>query len=283
MPQHIPEPADLELSDLIEVNARLALFAAAPADFACLSVQVPGTGATLMRVPAMPTPAMNRVVGLAGDNALTDQTLAWIRQTFADGGISEFWLHAWDLPADAPLQAGYAARGWHPDEQAAWVKLLCDLDGPLPAPRPHPAIQVRQARADETLLSGDIVCRSFGMAPALAPWMGAVVGRPGWQVYFACDANGAPVATAALFTDGPHAWLGMGATLPEARQQGCQQILLAVRLAAAKSAGCTVAGIETEAPPAGETRHSLNNIRRAGFREVGRRFNYRCQTSDFTA
>lgn len=282
MPQHIPELTDLALSDLIEVNARLALFAAAPADFAGLAVQVPGTGATLMRVPAMPTPAMNRVVGLAGGSALTDQTLAWIRQTFADGGISEFWLHAWDLPADAALQAGYAARGWQPDVQAAWVKLLCDLNSPLPALRPHPALQVRRAQADETLLSGAIVCRSFGMAPALAPWMGAVVGRPGWQVYFACDANDTPVATAALYLDGPRAWLGMGATLPEARQQGCQQMLLAVRLAAARAAGCTVAGIETEAPPAGETRHSLNNIRRAGFREVGRRFNYRCQVSDFT-
>jgi GNAT superfamily N-acetyltransferase len=282
VPQHIPEPADLELSDLIEVNARLALFAAAPADVACLAVHVPGTGATLMRVPAMPTPAMNRVVGLAGGSALTDQTLAWIGQTFADGGISEFWLHAWDLPVDAALQAGYAARGWQPDEQAAWVKLLCDLDGALPALHPHPALQVRQALAGEALLSGDIVCRSFGMAPALAPWMGAVVGRPGWQVYFACGANGTPVATAALLIDGPRAWLGMGATLPEARQQGSQQMLLAVRLAAAKAAGCTIAGIETEAPPAGETRHSLNNIRRAGFREVGRRFNYRCQASDFT-
>jgi GNAT superfamily N-acetyltransferase len=225
---------------------------------------------------------MNRVVGLAGGSALTDQSLNWIRQTFADGGISEFWLHAWDLPSDSTLQASYAARGWQPDEQAAWVKILCDLGNPLPALRPHPVLQVRQARADEALLSGDIVCRSFGMAPALAPWMGAVVGRPGWQVYFACDANGVPVATAALFIDGPHAWLGMGATLPEARQQGCQQMLLAARLAAAKAAGCTVAGIETEAPPAGETRHSLNNIRRAGFREVGRRFNYRCQASDFT-
>jgi GNAT superfamily N-acetyltransferase len=277
--QNIPETNDLALSDLIELNARRALFAAAPAGFACAVMEVPGTAATLMLVPTMPTPAMNRVVGLPGDTPLAEQTLAWIRRAFSDGGIDEFWLHAWALPVDAALRAGYAARGWQPDAQSAWVKLLCDLDGPLPALQQNPALQVRQASADEAQLSGDIVCGSFGMAPALAPWMGAVVGRPGWQVYFACDAVGVPVATAALFIDGPRAWLGMGATLLEARQKGCQKMLLAVRIAAAKAAGCTAAGIETEAPAAGETRHSLNNIRRAGFREIGQRLNYRCQTA----
>lgn len=278
MPQNIAEAADLALSDLIELRARHALFAAAPPDCGCVILDVPGTGATLMRVPAMPTPAMNRVIGLSGDVALTEPTLDWIKHAFAEGGIDAFWLHAWDLPADAALRASYAARGWQPDTQAAWVKLLFDLDSAPPAPPRHPTLRVRQARADEAQLSGDIVCRSFGMAPTLAPWMGAMVGRPDWQVYFVCDGDDAPVASAALLIDGPHAWLGMGATLPGARRQGCQQMLLAARLAAASAAGCRVAGIETGAPAEGEPSPSLNNILRAGFRLVGRRLNYRCQS-----
>lgn len=266
---------DLALSDRIELAARRDLFAAAPPDIGCAVMNVPGTGATLMRVPALPTPSMNRVVGLPGDAALTDATLDWIRDAYRDGGVADFWLHAWDLPVDAALHAGYTARGWQPDAQAAWAKCLCDLDGPLPALELNPALQVRAARADEAQLSGAIVCQSFGMAPAMAPWMGAVVGRPDWQVFFAM-ANGVPVASAALFIDGPRAWLGMGATLPAARNQGSQLLLLAVRMAAARAAGCIVAGIESEAPPPGATRQSLNNIRRAGFREVGRRLNFRC-------
>lgn len=279
MHQNNTQSTDLALSDLIELRARRDLFAAAPVDFACAVLDVPGTatGAALMRVPAMPTPAMNRVVGLPGDRPLTDQMLAWIRRAFRDGGIGDFWLHAWALPADATLQASYEARGWRPDAQEAWVKLLCDLEGPLPELPKNPALWVREAGVDEGKLSGDIVCRSFGMSAAMAPWMGAVVGRPGWRVYFAGDAGGVPVASAALFIDGRRAWLGIGATLPEARRKGSQQLLLAVRMAAAKAAGCTVAGIETEAPGEGEIRHSLNNIRRAGFREIGRRLNYRCQ------
>ncbi len=279
MPQNIPEAADLALSDLIELRARQALFAVAPPDCGCVILDVPGTGATLMRVPAMPAPAMNRVVGLAGDAALTEATLDWIKQAFADGGIDAFWLHAWDLPADAALRASYAARGWQPDTQAAWLKLLLDLDAAPPPPPRHPTLRVRLARVDEAPLSGDIVCRSFGMAPMLAPWMGAMVGRPDWQVYFVCDVDDAPIASAALWIDGPRAWLGMGATLPEARRQGCQQMLLAARLTAAKAAGCRVAGIETGAPAEGEPSPSLNNILRAGFRVAGRRLNYRCQSA----
>jgi GNAT superfamily N-acetyltransferase len=275
---------DLALSDRIELAARRALFAAAPPDFGCAVIDVPGTGATLMRVPALPAPSMNRVVGLPGAAALDDATLAWIRQAYRDGGLHDFWLHAWDLPVDAALHAGYLARGWQPDTQAAWAKCLCDLDEPLPSLARHPSLLVREARGDEALVSGAIVCRSFGMAAAMAPWMGAVVGRPDWRVFFAV-AGGVPVATAALFIDGPRAWLGMGATLTEARRQGSQQLLLAARLAAARTAGCRVAGIETEAPPAGATRQSLSNIRRAGFREIGRRLNFRCLTDqppDFT-
>jgi ribosomal protein S18 acetylase RimI-like enzyme len=277
--QHHRESADTALSDLIEVRARRDLFAAAPADFGCTVMEVPGTGATLMRVPAMPTPAMNRVVGLPGGQALTEQTLAWMKEAYAEGGVDEFWLHAWALPVDAALQASYTARGWQPDTQQAWIKFLFDLDGPLPTLAPHPVLRVRQAGAGEAAVSGAIVCRSFGMAPAMVPWMGAVAGRPGWQVYFACNSNGVPVATAALFIDGLRAWLGMGATLPEARRMGAQQMLLAARMAAAKAAGCLVAGIETEAPAAGGMQHSVNNVRRAGFREIGRRFNYRCGTT----
>ncbi len=284
MPQNIPEAADLALSDLIELRARQALFAAAPPDCRCVILDVPGTGATLMRVPAMPIPAMNRVVGLPGNAALSEATLDWIKQAFADGGIDAFWLHAWELPVDNALRASYQARGWQPDTQAAWVKLLLDLDAARPAPPPPrhptlPTLHVRQARADEAQLSGDIVCRSFGMAPTLAPWMGAMVDRQDWQVYFVCDADDAPIASAALWIDGPRAWLGMGATLPQARRQGCQQMLLAARLVAARAAGCRVAGIETGAPAEGEPSPSLNNILRAGFRVAGRRLNYRCQSA----
>lgn len=277
MHQHDTILNDLARSDRIELAARRDLFAAAPPGFGCAILRVPGTEATLMRVPALPAPSMNRVVGLPGDTALADATLDWIRHAYRAAGIDAFWLHAWDLPVDAALHAGYAARGWRPDTQAAWAKCLCDLTAPLPEVALNGALQVRAAAAGDEALCGAIVCRSFGMAPDMAPWMGAVVGRLGWQVFFAL-AGEVPVASAALFIDGPHAWLGMGATLPEARNQGSQQLLLAVRMAAARKAGCTVAGIESEAPPPGATRQSLNNIRRAGFREVGRRLNFRCTT-----
>jgi GNAT superfamily N-acetyltransferase len=262
---------ELELAERLEIRARRDFFAAAPAAFGCTLQAVVGTSATLMRAQAMPSPMLNRVVGLAGDAVLGEATWAGLRQAFSG---TDFWINAWPGPGHAVLRDHLRARGCVP--QGAWSLFRCELAGappPLPSTR---TLQARLARADEAELAGEILRRSFGMAPLIVPWIAALVGRPGWQIWLACDADDVPVATAALFIDGAHAWLGMAATLPQARQRGCQQLLLATRLAAARAAGCVVAAIEAEAAPAGAVRHSLNNIVRAGFRVVGQRLNYLC-------
>lgn len=269
-------PPPLELSDCIEIQSRRHLYAAAPADFggAVLALPDAGGGATLLHLAAMPSPLMNRVMRLPGGVPLAPPMLARIRAMFRERGLPQFWLHAWDLPGHEALRDSLADLGGQ--LQGGWSKFLCDLDRvrPPPSTRAPSPLRVRRARPDEARLSGQIICASFGMPELLLPWMAAFAGRPQWQVYLACDADEVPVATGALLVDGASAWLGMGATLPAARGQGAQQLLLAARLTAARDAGCTLAGIETEAAEAGEVRHSLNNIRRAGFREVGVRRNY---------
>lgn len=265
----------LDLSDLIEIQSRRHLYAAAPAGFGAGIVTPAGGALTVMHLTALPSPMMNRVMGLPGDAALTPAALSRLRALFRAQGLQQFWIHGWDLPGHEVLRHSLAAQGGQ--LQGGWTKLLSDLRGatPVPAPRPLPSpLRVRPARADEAQLSGQIICDSFGMPPSMLPWMSAFAGRPQWQVFLACDAGDVPVATGALLIDGRHAWLGMGATLPQARGQGAQQLLLAARLAAARAAGCRWAGIETEAAEAGQARHSLSNIRRAGFREVGTRYNY---------
>jgi GNAT superfamily N-acetyltransferase len=95
-------------------------------------------------------------------------------------------------------------------------------------------------------------------------------------VFFACDENDVPLAAGTLLIEGSRAWLGMGATLPEARRRGAQLALLNARLSAASTSGCVTASIETAEPAPGEVLPALNNIRRAGFREIGTRINYLC-------
>lgn len=263
-------------TESIEIAARRHFFAAAPAHYACAILPVPGTPATLMSTLAMPSPMMNRVVGLAADAPLRADTLAWLRQAFRARAIPQFWLHAWNAPDSAALHASLLALGCRPQGALA----LCEhaLAPDAVAPAADGPLYVRLARPEEYHLAGQILHASFGMWPVLAPWMAALAGRPQWQVFLACQADGTPVATGTLLVDGPQAWLGMGATLPAARRQGAQQALLAARLAAARAAGCVSASVEAAAAAPGEDSPSLNNILRAGFRQVGTRQNYLCQS-----
>lgn len=263
-------------TETIEIAARRHFFAAAPDGFGCAILEVPGTPATLMSVHAMPSPMMNRVVGLAGDVPLAAETLAQIRQAFSARAIPQFWLHAWNTPDHDVLRDSLLALGCQPQGALALCECALDQDLPVLAPvlASAAAVSVRLARPDEYGLAGQILYRSFGMWPVLEQWMAALAGRPDWQVFLACDDDGTPVGTGTLLVDGPHAWLGMGATLPTARRRGAQQALLAARLAGARAAGCTTANVEAEAAPPGESSPSLNNILRAGFRQIGTRQNY---------
>lgn len=286
-------------TETIEIAARRHFFAAAPEAYGCHMIALPGTPATLLSVLAMPSPTMNRVIGLPGDMPLSPDTLAWIRQTFRARGIARFWLHAWDTPDSAPLRDSLLALGCRP--QGAWGKFELALDeapsalqspalasAPLsprtpasaraPAPAPAQSLTVRLAHDAEYSVAGQIMHRSFGKWPVLEPWMAALAGRPEWQVFLAYDDDGTPLATGALLIDGRHAWLGMGATLPEARRRGAQQALLAARLAAARAAGCATVSVEAEAAEPGHSSPSLNNILRAGFLQLGTRGNYLCDS-----
>lgn len=263
-------------TETIEIAARRHLFAAAPEAYGCHMIALPGTPATLLSVLAMPSPTMNRVIGLPGDTPLSPDTLARIRQTFRARGIAQFWLHAWDTPDSAPLRDSLLALGCRP--QGAWAKFKLALAPPTSAPAPAPSLTVRLAQGADYGIAGRIAHRSFGKWPVLEPWMAALAGHPEWQVFLACDDNGTPLATGALLIEGRHAWLGMGATLPEARRRGAQQALLAARLAAARAAGCITVSVEAEAAQPGHSSPSLNNILRAGFQQLGTRGNYLCDS-----
>jgi len=264
-------------TESVEVTARRHFYAAAPEHFGCQLTDLAGTPATLLSAKALPSPTMNRVIGLPGDMALPDDTLARIRQFFRARDITQFWLHAWNIPEHAALHASLLAHGC--EARGSWAELAYPLDGAaLPAPATGAALPaVRLARQDEYSVAGEILSLSFGM-PVLVEWMAGLAGRPAWQVYFVEDERGKPVATGTLLIDGANAWFGMGATLPEARQRGAQQALLAARLAAARAAGCSMVSVEAEAADAGEHRPSLKNLLRAGFLLAGTRRNYLCNS-----
>lgn len=270
---------EMNTADFIEALAWRDCFAAAPAELGCAALDVPGTNATLLRAKQVPVPMMNRVIGLDGDAVLPVGTMEWIAQAYRDIGVDNFWTTAWVQPGHSMLEQQLARRAWRPEAHENWLRFSRELDSDPPAAGKDAGLHVRLAQREDVQLAGDIICRGFGLPELLGPWLGALAGRPNWQVYFACDANDVPVATGSVFIHGKQAWMGIGATLPDARRQGAQQILLAARLAAARRAGATTVAIEAEAAQEGKLSHSLNNIRRAGFSEIGLRLNYVCHSA----
>jgi GNAT superfamily N-acetyltransferase len=247
-----------QLADSIEAHAWRDCFAAAPAALGCTVQQVPDTDAQLLICRTLPAPMFNRVIGVSHD-----ASLPWIKQTYRSAGVDAFWLHGW-----------VAAGAEPPADHPAWLKFLYELDQPSPAMRQDSPLSVRLARPDEVALAGDVMHRGFGLPEAITRWLGSMAGRDGWRIYFACAAHGSPVAVGAMFIENGTAWLGMGCTVPEARAQGAQTLLLAARLAEARRAGCTVAAVEAGMPRNGENNPSMNNILRAGFQLQGVRVNY---------
>jgi GNAT superfamily N-acetyltransferase len=247
-------------ADEIEAHAWRDCFAAAPATLGCAAQQVPGTDAQLLICRSLPALMFNRVIGINHDASLAPATMDWIRRSYRDAGVDSFWMHAW-------------AAGEPPAGQPAWIKFLYDFEQPLQATRQDSLLHVRLAQPGEAALVAGIMHRGFGLPEPITQWLGSMAGRAGWQIYFACTPDGLPVAAGALFIENGAAWLGMGCTVPDARAQGAQTLLLSARLAEARRAGCTVAAVEAGMPRDGENNPSLNNILRAGFLPVGPRVN----------
>jgi GNAT superfamily N-acetyltransferase len=264
---------EMALADAIEAKAWSDLFAAAPPAAKCAVDVVPLTEAILLSAGGLPVPLMNRVIGLYRQDLVADDTLTWIQQAYRNAGVAKFWLHGWPEAGIPLAEDRLHERGWT-QETSVWRKFLYDLDYEVAPGVSHNGLSVHAAQQDEAEIAGAIVCRSHGLPASMVPWISALVDRPKWQVFLACDDSGTPIAAGALFIDGTHAWLGIGSTLEEARGQGAQQLLLATRLRAAQLAGCSIAATETGLPRAGEPSPSLNNIKRSGFRDIGGRTNY---------
>lgn len=90
-------------------------------------------------------------------------------------------------------------------------------------------------------------------------WWRAGLGRPGWTQVLA-RSGGTAVATAALFVEGEHAWLGSATTVPAARRSGAHRALVAARLALAAEQGARTVSVKCAA---GSPSH--RNLLRAGF------------------
>lgn len=236
--------------DLAEVEALVDLFAAAPPRFGCSVADV--GGARCFRTPGVAAREFNRVHGTVRDAVAVRAYFEGEGHIVCGGGQPEGYL------------PGYA-----------WMKFLRPADAEAGAPTDLVIEQVGPAGGLD--FAGPVRV-AFGMPEDFEGWLSQLPGRPGWTCLVAYDGEAA-VGAGAMYVSGDQAWLGLGATLPEARGRGAQSAILAARVALAAQQGADHVVTETGVREPGRRGNSYRNILRAGFEEAGARMNWDSPTA----
>lgn len=255
-----------------EAAAYADMFRAAPASLAeALGVQVLAIGDAMgLMVAKIDAAEFNRVLGLGLDQPARPEHLDEIVARYRPLGLrrARFQLSPHAEPR-SELPRWLAERGMA-KVPGGWTKRARSTQD---LPEVVSDLAVIDA-ADAPGEFGRIACAGFGMPPPLAAWLDALVGRPDWRCFLAVD-GGQPVSAGALFLGDGFGWLGIGASLPQARGRGGQGLLMRHRIEAARTAGAPWAITETGAPGPGEQPGpSYRNMERYGFHEVCLRPNY---------
>jgi GNAT superfamily N-acetyltransferase len=217
------------------------------------AVELFGVGDAVCTVmPSHPRSQLgNRVVGLGSADSDCDPILDAIEAFYARYSAS------FTIMADLPQ---LAARGYRP--VTPWTRFVRGTE-PLRKPADAPAVAL--VSGAERGPFGDACASGSGAPGYFAGWVGQLVGRQGWHC-FAARANGAIIATAALYAANGAGWLGFAATLEQRRRRGAQSALLAARVEHARALGVTTLVTDTVAAPGEAPGPSHRNIVSAGFR-----------------
>lgn len=227
-------------------------------------------GAFVSAASALPSSAIviNRAIGLGLASPESRDSVEAIAAAYARAGIERYFVHLHpesepDTLAGWLGEAGLeAARGW--------MKFRRGREAP---PEARTDLEIRPAVPADAEALGRIVADAFDLGPGAAPWIGRLIGRPGWHVYMSFDGE-TPAGTGSMFVQDGIAYLDWGATAPSFRGRGAQSAVLARRIADALDLGCRLLVTATGEDVPGDPQHSYKNILRAGFEPAYIRKNY---------
>jgi GNAT superfamily N-acetyltransferase len=248
--------ASVRESERVELEAYADTIAAAP-DSVPARAKRAGS-AVAIRVPGVPLVELNRIMGLSSTAELEE-----LEPFFESDPVVV------SLDPEARLDGELRARGYRAGY--AWQKFERGLE------RYEARTELRIAEAAPGDY-GSVIAAAFGAPPLVAPWLDALVGRPGWHVFASYD-GGRAMGGGALFASGDTGWLGIAGTLPEARGRGSQGAIFAARIERAGELGLNLLVTETGVPRDGQPGPSYRNMLRAGFRATYVRPNYTSPTA----
>ena len=248
--------------ETLEMSAWEDLFAAAPPALAeqlgLVSERIGPALMTFARTIDSPTFCMLLGGGLPGDE--TGAALGAAVARFREEGLKNYRIHIAPGPNADHLMLKARDLGLIPGRRS----LTKFRRGAAPAPGAATFLRILQATRAQAAAFGGVGVAGFNMPPMLSAWFAALPGRANWRCYLAYDGQ-APVGCGAAYVSGGGAWLGIGATRPEARGHGSQSAILSRRVDDVLSAGADLLCTETASPAPGEPQTSYDNVKRAGF------------------
>jgi GNAT superfamily N-acetyltransferase len=221
----------------------------------------------------------NRVVGLGVISPATPEDVDAVVDFYGGLGQTNVTIQVAPHAQPADLRAWLVDRDFVRGRN--WAKVWRETADP---PTVETSLRIEEIGPDQVGAFFSIVATAFEL-PAPAAASEATLGRQGWHHYLGFDGS-VPVTAAAMFiVEHPGdagefgesenvAWLGFGATLPEARGRGGQSAMFARRVTDAAKLGCRIAITETGEDTPEEPNPSYHNMIRTGFRLAYLRPNY---------
>ncbi len=247
----------MEKCDSDYLAARMQALGALPNNPYGIEIKRFGAGAGLMARNMSDYSFFNRVVGLEGsDLTPIDQAIEWFR---ANGVKGRFDVVPSSLPP--AVLKHLSEQGYY---QSGFDTALYGLPGSPEDLPPPPGVTVRQVEREEAELFSHIYVEGFGFSTInreiLKTNMQEFFGYPAARFYLAL-VDDTPAAAALLFLSNGAGYLATAATLKEFRGRGCQQALIAQRMADTLKAGYNL--VTAHASFGGASQH---NLERLGFR-----------------
>ncbi|WP_344836279.1 GNAT family N-acetyltransferase [Kribbella ginsengisoli] len=215
-----------------------------------------------------PSQYWSRAQGFGFDRPVTAELIGEVVEFYRAAGtpIAHFNLAPDVLPADwDEIRAAYGLEAG-----GTVVKLVRDASPVAEAGTSLRIGPVDRADSDDVRAWVETQMISFGLPDRdglLRRMLAALCQVPAFQPYAGWD-GGKLVATAGLYVHGEVGECVSAATLPEYRGRGAQSALIALRVEDALAAGCKWLSTETGKPAEGERNPSLDNMRRAGFKDL---------------
>ena len=257
------------MGERLEVSAWQSALSATPEDArrpAGLGLETGPGGAVAISATKLPTPFMNRIIGLGLDGPVDREWLADRLARYAAAGQPYSVSLCEELAGD--LGPWLVERGLTPRTRLAKMARRTDDLPPLPD---GPAI--RDVGVEEAGIFADTACRGFGLPESLEGMFAPLPALDAWRNMLTW-VEGAPAGTGSIHLGKDAAWIGNGSVLPDYRRRGLHRHSMLHRMHRAADLGVTWILTETNRPGPGETGPSFRNMQALGFRIVCERPNF---------